>query len=123
MPNDQNVYMHDTPMKPLFAQRSRAFSAGCVRVQDVFDLVDWIGHSEPGWEAGRAQQIIAGGQPVDITLTRPIPVFFAYITAWAERDGTVAFRPDLYGRDGAADTIAEMDRDPNEPPPAPTLAP
>ena len=123
MPNDQNVYMHDTPMKPLFAQRSRAFSAGCVRVQDVFDLVDWIGHNEPGWEAGRAQQIIAGGQPVDITLTRPIPVFFTYITAWAERDGTVAFRPDLYGRDGAADTIAEMDRDPNEPPPAPTLAP
>jgi murein L,D-transpeptidase YcbB/YkuD len=123
MPNDQTVYMHDTPMKPLFAQRSRAFSAGCVRVEDVFNLVDWIAHFEPGWELGRAQQIVAAGQPVDINLTRPVPVFFTYITAWAERDGTVVFRPDLYGRDGTAETIAEMDRDPNEPPPAPTLAP
>lgn len=123
MPNDQNVYMHDTPMKPLFAQRARAFSAGCVRVEEVFNFVDWIAHYEPGWEPGRAQQIVAAGEPVDINLTRPIPVFFTYITAWAERDGTIEFRPDLYGRDGAVDTTAEMDRDPNEPPPAPTLAP
>ena len=36
MPNEHGVYMHDTPMKPLFNQRGRAFSAGCVRVQDVF---------------------------------------------------------------------------------------
>jgi len=123
MPNDQNVYMHDTPMKPLFAQRARAFSAGCVRVEDVFNFVDWIAHYEPGWELGRAQQIVAAGEPVDINLTRPIPVFFTYITAWAERDGTIEFRPDLYGRDGTVDMTAEMDRDPNEPPPAPTLAP
>lgn len=123
MPNDQTVYMHDTPMKPLFTQRARAFSAGCVRVQDVLDLVDWIARYEPGWTQGRAQQTVDAGQPVDITLTRPVPVFFTYITAWAERDGTVAFRPDLYGRDGSVDRTAEMDRDPNEPPPAPTLAP
>ncbi|MGE0629756.1 MAG: L,D-transpeptidase family protein, partial [Hyphomicrobiaceae bacterium] len=39
MPNAEIVFMHDTPMKPLFAQRVRPFSAGCVRVQDVFKLV------------------------------------------------------------------------------------
>ena len=123
MPNADNVYMHDTPMKTLFGQRSRAFSAGCVRVQDVFNFVDWIAHYESGWQPGRAQEIVAAGQPVDINLTRPTPVYFTYITAWAERDGDVEFRPDIYGRDGAVDTIAEMDRDPNEPPPPPTLAP
>ncbi len=52
-----------------------------------------------------------------------MPVFFVYITAWAERNGEIEFRPDIYGRDGAVDTIAEMDRDPSEPPPPPTLAP
>jgi murein L,D-transpeptidase YcbB/YkuD len=124
MPNEHTVYMHDTPMKPLFAQRSRAFSAGCVRVEGVFDLVDWIAGYEQGWgERGRAQQIVEAGQAVDVNLTRPIPVYFVYITAWAERDGDVEFRPDIYGRDGTVDQIAEMDRDPNEPAPAVTLAP
>jgi murein L,D-transpeptidase YcbB/YkuD len=124
MPNEHTVYMHDTPMKPLFAQRSRAFSAGCVRVEGVFNLVDWLAHYEQGWgEPGRAQQIVEAGQAVDVTLTRPVPVYFTYITAWAERDGDVEFRPDIYGRDGAVDQVAEMDRDPNEPAPAVTLAP
>jgi len=124
MPNEHNVYMHDTPMKNLFDQRSRDFSAGCVRVQYVFGLVDWIARYEPGWGApGRAREIVQAGQAVDINLTRPVPVYFVYITAWAERDGEVEFRPDIYGRDGAVDMIAEMDRDPNEPPPPPTLAP
>ncbi len=124
MPNVENVYMHDTPMKFLFGQSSRAFSAGCVRVQDVFDLVDWIARYEPGWgPPGRAAAIIQAGQAVDVNLTRPVPVHFVYITAWAERDGDVEFRPDIYGRDGAVDTIADLDRDPSEPPPPPTLAP
>jgi len=124
MPNEHTVYMHDTPMKQLFGQRSRAFSAGCVRVQGVFDLADWIAHYEPGWEQpGRAQQVVEAGQAVDVNLTRPVPVYFVYITAWAERDGDVEFRPDIYGRDGAVDQIAEMDRDPNEPAPTVTLAP
>jgi murein L,D-transpeptidase YcbB/YkuD len=124
MPNEHTVYMHDTPMKTLFGQRSRAFSAGCVRVEDVFQLVDWIARYEPGWEMpGRAEEIVRSGQAVDINLTRPVPVYFTYITAWAERDGEAEFRPDIYGRDGAVDMIAEMDRDPSEPPPPPTLAP
>lgn len=124
MANEHGVYMHDTPMKQLFTQRSRAFSAGCVRVQGVFDLADWIARYEPGWgEPGRSQQIVEGGQAVDVNLTRPVPVYFTYITAWAERDGDVEFRPDIYGRDGAVDQIAEMDRDPSEPAPAVTLAP
>ena len=88
MPNEHGVYMHDTPMKPLFNQRGRAFSAGCVRVQDVFTLAEWVARYEPGWEQpGRAQQIVDAGQPVESNLTRPVPVYFAYITAWAEPDG------------------------------------
>jgi L,D-transpeptidase YcbB len=117
MPNSETVYMHDTPMKPLFNQRSRPFSAGCVRVQDVFKLVEWIAHYEMGWDKpGRADDVIAGGQPLDVTLTRPVPVYFTYITAWAEADGRVEFRPDIYGRDGAKDLVGERDPDAAPPP-------
>ena len=122
MPNHEIVYMHDTPMKPLFAQRVRPFSAGCVRVQDVFKLVEWIARFEAGWDQpGRAQQVVDAGQPLDMNVTRQVPVYFTYITAWAEADGRAVFRPDVYGRDGLRELVGEKD---NEAPPVPvTLAP
>ena len=125
MPNEHGVYMHDTPLKPLFNQRARAFSAGCVRVQEVFTLVEWIAKYEAGWDQpGRAQEVVAGGQPLDVTLTRPLPVYFTYITAWAELDGRIIFRPDMYGRDGLRDLMASAERDPEDgPAPRWTLAP
>ena len=125
MPNGEGVYMHDTPMKPLFNQRGRAFSAGCVRVQDVFTLAEWVARYEPGWDRpGRAQEVLQSGQALDLNLTRPVPVYFAYITAWAEPDGRIMFRPDIYGRDGIQDVVAGHERDPGEGPAPPwTLAP
>jgi murein L,D-transpeptidase YcbB/YkuD len=125
MPNEHGVYMHDTPMKPLFQQRGRAFSAGCVRVQEVFKFVEWIAKYEMGWDQpGRAEDVIAGGNALDLTLTRPLPVYFTYITAWAEPDGRVQFRPDIYGRDGVRELTAGRERDESEgPAPAQTLAP
>jgi murein L,D-transpeptidase YcbB/YkuD len=125
MQNPEGVYMHDTPMKKLFDQRGRAFSAGCVRVQGVFKLVEWIARNEIGWEQpGRVESVIQSGQALDVNLTHPIPVYFTYITAWAEQNGLVAFRPDLYDRDGGRELVAGRERDPSDPPPpAPSLAP
>jgi murein L,D-transpeptidase YcbB/YkuD len=125
MPNEHGVYMHDTPMKPLFNQRGRAFSAGCVRVQDVFALAEWVARYEPGWERpGRVQEILNTGNAFDLNLTRPVPVYFTYITAWAEPNGAIQFRPDIYGRDGMRDLVASHERDPSEGPAPPwTLAP
>lgn len=118
MPNEHGVYMHDTPLKDLFKQRSRDFSAGCVRVQDVFQLVDWIARYEPGWDQpGRAEQVVSSGQALDVTLARQIPVYFAYITAWAEPDGRIEFRPDIYNRDGLGNAGGTADLEPGEAPP------
>lgn len=118
MQNEHGVYMHDTPLKTLFDQRARAFSAGCVRVQDVFKLVSWIAKYEPGWEnPGQVDAVIEGGLPVDLQLTRPIPVYFAYITAWAEENGSVQFRTDIYNRDGQPFAEAAKAVDPDAPPP------
>jgi L,D-transpeptidase YcbB len=124
MPNSEGVYMHDTPMKQLFQQRARPFSAGCVRVQDVPKLVEWITRYEQGWDQpGRASLVVEGGTPLDVTLTRPVPVYFAYFTAWAEpSDGRIVFRPDIYNRDGINDQA--IGREEGEgPPPSQGLAP
>ena len=119
MINEHGVYMHDTPMKKLFDQRTRNFSAGCVRVQDVFQLAEWIAHYEAGWDQpGRVDAVLQSGQALDLTLTRPMPVYFTYITAWAEPNGLIQFRPDIYNRDGVNHSGAR-EADPNEPPPVP----
>ncbi len=124
MPNEHGVYMHDTPMKPLFGQSTRAFSAGCVRVQDVFDLAAWVAREEPGMNRQRVEEILNTGTAADIVLKRPVPVYFAYITAWAEQDGKVVFRPDIYGRDGLRELAADRERDPDAAPiPIQALAP
>lgn len=118
MQNPEGVYMHDTPLKNLFNQYSRAFSAGCVRVQDVFDLIGWLLRYEPEWGNAprrKVDAVLAGGQPLDIQLTRPLPVYFAYITGWAEPRGEVQFRFDIYGLDGhgsIADAWEPEDRPP-----------
>ncbi len=118
MQNEHGVYMHDTPLKTLFDQRARAFSAGCVRVQDVFKLVSWIAKYEPGWEnPGQVEAVIEAGLPLDVQLTRPIPVYFAYITGWAEENGQVQFRTDIYNRDGQPFAAAAQVVDPDAPPP------
>lgn len=123
MQNPEGVYMHDTPLKNLFAQNSRAFSAGCVRVQDVFDVVEWLLRYEPMWgenTSGQIQATLDAGQPVDVTLTRPVPVYFSYITAWAEPNGEAHFRFDIYGRDGVQASIANA-WEPEDAPPASSL--
>ncbi|MEM1370679.1 MAG: L,D-transpeptidase family protein [Pseudomonadota bacterium] len=112
MPNKHIVYMHDTPMKQLFGRPARAYSAGCVRVHEVMKLADWIARKEAGWaEPGRADEIVEGGTALTVDLTRPVPVYFTYVTAWGEADGTVSFRPDIYDRDGSRVFAGDIDPD------------
>lgn len=125
MPNSEGVYMHDTPLKDLFKQRLRPFSAGCVRVEGVFKLAEWIARYEQGWEQpGKVEPVLEAGQAVDLTLSRQVPVYFAYITAWAEPNGRIQFRPDIYNRDGVGGAGAGRDREDGEgPAPSGGLAP
>jgi len=93
-------------------------------VQDPFDLAAWIARDEPGMDRRRIDEILASGTAADITLSRQIPVYFTYITAWVEQDGYVVFRPDIYGRDGLRELSADREKDPEAgPPPTQALAP
>jgi murein L,D-transpeptidase YcbB/YkuD len=97
-PNKYNVYIHDTPAKSLFEKDLRVYSHGCIRVQDPLTLAEVI-LKEEGWSRGRIDQQIASGERRIVQLKRKIPVYVTYITAFANKDGTVNFRRDVYNRD------------------------
>ncbi len=97
--NQHQVYMHDTPQKSLFGDGARFHSSGCVRVQNVRELITWLLRGN-GWDRGQVDAVIRSGQRQDVNVEQPTQVMFAYITAWVNADGVVHFRDDIYGRDG-----------------------
>lgn len=99
-PNPYNVYIHDTPAKSLFEREVRIFSHGCMRVQYPDRLAAvLLGHDDASWTAERIQAQLATGSNTVVRLKRPIPVHITYLTAWANKDGSVHFRKDVYDRD------------------------
>jgi murein L,D-transpeptidase YcbB/YkuD len=98
-PNRFAVYLHDTPVKTLFGRNSRNFSSGCVRVQDVRDLVAWLMEENKGWDRARIDKTISSGEHMDVPLSSKVPIYLMYLTAWVGEDGVVNFRDDVYNRD------------------------
>ena len=97
-PNRHSVYLHDTPSKSLFDKDYRAFSHGCVRVQDPFGLADVLLQSEPDWSGDKVRALVGGSQR-RIELSRPIPVHLIYFTMTVDPNGTAIRHPDVYGYD------------------------
>lgn len=106
--------MHDTPQQGLFNKLMRFESSGCVRVQNVRDLSNWLLRETPGWNRQQMEQVIATGVNTPVKLATEVPVYFVYISAWGMPDGIVQFRDDIYQMDGnaelALDTTAGMEQ-------------
>jgi murein L,D-transpeptidase YcbB/YkuD len=102
-PNKHHVYMHDTPAKSLFSNNTRAFSHGCVRVQNAVDLAEVLLKRDAGWSKQQVADAIASKRNQHITLKTKVPVHLTYFTAWVDDDGRLITTPDIYKRD---DTLA-----------------
>ncbi|MGB0411356.1 MAG: L,D-transpeptidase family protein [Pikeienuella sp.] len=98
-PNQFSIYLHDTPSKRLFAKDARAFSHGCVRVQDPMQLARVLLAPKYDDPAGVIERILAKGDEAYMHLAEPMPVHLTYRTAWVDDGGTMQFRADVYGRD------------------------
>ncbi|WP_421724089.1 L,D-transpeptidase family protein [Bauldia sp.] len=98
--NKDGVYMHDTPAKGLFNEEYRFDSSGCVRVQNVRELITWLLRDNEGWGRGQIDEMYRNGERLDLRLKRSVPVHWTYFTAWSMTDGVVHFRNDIYGLDG-----------------------
>lgn len=99
----ESVYMHDSPSEGLFSRNFRAASSGCIRVNNIERLANWLLGQNDGWDEERVAEIKKSGQRLDVRLTTPVPLYFVYITAWATEDGTIQFRRDLYNKDGVSE--------------------
>lgn len=103
-PNDQNVYMHDTPARQLFARSRRDFSHGCIRLEDPTALAEWALKDQRDWPRERIVAAMHGSSTVRVDLTRPVKVVLFYVTATVgSRDGLVHFTDDIYGHDATLD--------------------
>ncbi|KAA2317473.1 murein L,D-transpeptidase [Pseudooceanicola sediminis] len=100
-PNANNIYLHDTPSKSLFARDSRAFSHGCIRLQDPFDFAYALLAPQMSDPKSFFQAKLASGRETQVNLETPIQVHLIYRTAVTTAKGGVSFRDDVYGRDRA----------------------
>jgi murein L,D-transpeptidase YcbB/YkuD len=99
-PNDDNIFMHGTPVPQLFGRARRDFSHGCVRLEDPLALAEWVLRDQPEWTRDRIVAAMASDTPQQVNLTRPIQVLLFYLTAVVlPANGAVHFAEDIYGHD------------------------
>lgn len=97
--NPYDCYLHDTPTKALFGENARFHSSGCVRVEGVNQLVNWLLRDNGDWDQNKVDMTFESLQRLDVECKARVPLHTTYITAWANKQGTVSFRDDVYNFD------------------------
>jgi murein L,D-transpeptidase YcbB/YkuD len=105
--NPHDVYLHDTPQKSLFGENARFHSSGCVRVEGVDELVAWLLRDNGGWDLNSVDAAFGSNERLDVAVSNPVPIHTTYISAWANRQGAVSFRDDVYQYDAAGKVTFE----------------
>ena len=103
IPDQFDVYLHDTPSARLFNSTERDLSHGCVRLEHPVELAAYLLKNDPKWSQEAIQEALDSGETKSVPLPAPLPVHILYWTAWVDDDGTVQFRKDIYGHDGELD--------------------
>ena len=105
--NPYDVYLHDTPQKGLFGENARFHSSGCMRIEGVDELVAWLLRDNGGWDLNTVHAAFESNERLDVDVSDPVPIHTTYISAWANRQGTVSFRSDIYDFDQAGTVFFE----------------
>lgn len=98
-PNSYNIYLHDTPAKSLFAELTRAFSHGCIRLAQPKKLAEYLLSDRPEWSTDKIEKAMNAKKETWVTMKNKVPVFITYFTSWVDKDGLLNFRDDIYGHD------------------------
>ena len=98
-PNSFDIYFHDTPAKSLFSMDKRAYSHGCIRLSNPEKMVTYLLRHQPEWTPEKIYEAMNAGEEKFVRVKKPVPVFISYNTAWADENGQLNFREDIYGHD------------------------
>ena len=98
-PNEFSIYLHDTPARELFNKTKRTFSSGCIRIEKPMELAAFLLTDNANWTNEKLTAALNSKKTRTILLSDPMNIHILYWTAWVDKDGTVNFRDDIYGRD------------------------
>ncbi|ERM84350.1 hypothetical protein P872_14995 [Rhodonellum psychrophilum GCM71 = DSM 17998] len=98
-PNKYSVYIHDTPSRSLFEREDRALSHGCIRLQKPFEFAKLLLSFDSKWSDEEIKKAMHLTKEKTVMLDRQVPVLIVYITYWADTNGNMYFRRDIYSRD------------------------
>jgi murein L,D-transpeptidase YcbB/YkuD len=98
-PNRHFIYLHDTIEKETFEAEWRAFSSGCIRIEDPLALAATLLNDATRWDQETLQRQVSSGSTRTIHLPEPVPIMLLYMTVYVDRKGLVYFREDVYQRD------------------------
>jgi murein L,D-transpeptidase YcbB/YkuD len=98
-PNSFNIYFHDTNAKGLFSKDKRAYSHGCIRLEEPDKMAQYLLRNQPEWTDSKIYEAMNSGKEKYVKLKQPVPVFITYYTAWVGENGQLNFREDIYEHD------------------------
>jgi L,D-transpeptidase YcbB len=98
-PNNFSIYLHDTPSKNLFNENKRAFSHGCIRVQEPRKLALYLLRDKENWNEDKVDKILKTNTTTSIAIKPTVAVYIVYFTAWVDNRGELNFRNDIYNLD------------------------
>ena len=97
-PNNFHIYLHDTPSKGLFESSKRAFSHGCIRVENPKKLAVYLLRNTE-WTVAKIDKILTSTTETGVRVNPTVPVYIVYFTTWIDNQGQLNFRNDVYGLD------------------------
>ena len=98
-PNSYDIYFHDTEAKNLFNKKNRALSHGCIRMQDPTKMATYLLRNDASWSPAKINEAMNSTKEQYVKVSKPVPVIINYFTAWADENGMLNFRDDVYGKD------------------------
>src|SRR5690554_7236929 len=98
LPNQYDVYLHDTPGQYLFSRMDRTLSSGCIRVERPFELANKLLEGNSDWYHRAIQEALQSSEPINAILRNPVPVHLQYWTVWVDRAKSEEHTSELQSR-------------------------
>jgi L,D-transpeptidase YcbB len=101
------IYLHDTPEPQLFKTNNRFYSSGCIRIDKMPLMVEWVLNGQEGFDSSKIASMSETLERLDVKIAASPQLRVAYLTAWPTANGTVAFRRDIYDLDSSGFTVGQ----------------